>query len=299
MYIRATLSFKQIFKKNALPILLLFAYCFLIFRLYDYRGMEKLDIPMSISTVLGFAVSLLLGFRTSEAYDRWWEARKIWGAIVNDSRTFARQLIGYVHDSSKQPEVYELINLNIAWCYALKNALRKTEVLEEAKPFVNSNDLEFISKHNNIPNALLLVMVKRLGQLKASNSITNYEFVELDLTLKRHCDQMGMAERIKNTVFPAHYRFFTHLGILLFIMMLPFGMLKSTGMFMILITILVYSFFTTLEHIAHTLQDPFSDRGSDTPMSSICNTIEINLKQMMNNPQLPKKVEASDRGILM
>lgn len=271
----------------------------MIYRLYDYRGIEALDIPMSISTVLGFAVSLLLGFRTGEAYDRWWEARKIWGAIVNDSRTFTRQLMGYLGTESHSKEVKELSYYNIAFNYALKNSLRGVDVSEEIKPFLSNNDFNEVISHQNVPNAILLLMERKIHQLKKKEAITNYEFVELDKTIKRFCDHMGKCERINNTIFPVHYRYFTHVGIIIYIMMLPFGMLQSTGYFMIPLVTVIYFFFVTLERIAFTLQDPFMNRGSDTPMSSICSTIEINLKQMLGETDLPEKVGMNDSGAIM
>jgi len=299
MYSKPKISLARIFRKNYKELIAVLLYTFFIFRLYDYRGIEALDIPMSISTVLGFAVSLLLGFRTGESYDRWWEARKIWGAIVNDSRTLTRQLMGFVDQENNMMEIQEIAYCNIAFDYALKNSLRKLDVSEEIKPFLSSEDFNEVIKQQNVPNAILLIMEQKLNRLKRSNSVTNYEFVELDKTLKRLCDHMGKCERINNTIFPVHYRYFTHVGIIVYIMMLPFGMLKSTGYFMIPIVTLIFFFFTTLEGIAFRLQDPFMNRGSDTPMSTICRTIEINVKQMLGNSDIPDKIEMTDSGAIM
>ena len=136
MYVRPKISIRKNLLKSYKPLIALLLYTTLIYRLFDYRGITSLDIPMSISTVLGFAVSLLLGFRTGEAYDRWWEARKIWGAIVNDSRTLTRQLIGYV-DEKNQLIIKEISFATIAFNGALKNSLRDLDVKEEIRPFLN------------------------------------------------------------------------------------------------------------------------------------------------------------------
>ena len=156
-----------------------------------------------------------------------------------------------------------------------------------------------VMNHANVPNAILTLMEKKIRNLKSKEIITNYEFVELDKTLKRYCDNMGMCERINNTIFPVHYRYFSYVGIVIFIMMLPFGMLKSTDVFMIPIVVIVFFFFTTIERIAHTLQDPFKNRGSDTPMGSLCRTIEINLKQMIGEGNVPEKLGQDEHGAIM
>jgi len=123
--------------------------------------------------------------------------------------------------------------------------------------------------------------------------------VSLDHTLKNLCDHMGKAERIKNTVFPTQYRSYTHRGLIIFTIMLPYGMLFSTGPFTILICILVSFFFFMLENIAYFLQDPFKNRESDIPMSALCRTIEINLKELVEDDNIPELLKPDSRGVLM
>ena len=109
----------------------------------------------------------------------------------------------------------------------------------------------------------------------------------------------GKAERIKNTVFPTQYRTYTHIGLIFFMLMLPFGMLLSTGPFVILICFLVSLFFFMLEAIAIYLQDPFQNRPSDIPMTALCRTIEINLLELVEASQIPESLKPDARGILM
>lgn len=270
-----------------------------IYFAYSEFGYEKLDIKMSIATVLGFAVALLLGFRTTSAYGRWWEARKIWGGVVNDSRTLVRQMIGYTGGDVIIPEAKQMANYQIAWCNALKRSLRGLDPMEGLAQYLNDNELNYIKSKNNKPNEILKLMSTLLAKLKAEQKIDTYQMVSLDQTLKNLCDHMGKAERIKNTVFPTQYRSYTHRGLIIFTVMLPYGMLFSTGPFVILICILVSFFFNMLENIAYYLQDPFMNRGSDIPMSALCRTIEINLKELVEETDIPVPLAPDKQGVLM
>jgi putative membrane protein len=120
MYTKNTRSLSTLLKTFGPQFLWYGPYVTLVYYFYEHLGYENIDIKMSIATVLGFTVALLLGFRTSSAYDRWWEARKIWGGIVNDSRTLVRQVIGFTGGSQIIPEAKQMANYQIAWCNALK-----------------------------------------------------------------------------------------------------------------------------------------------------------------------------------
>ena len=297
MYTRPTYSIKILLRHVTRPLVLIILYSGVVYYTYAHLDVEEIDIPLSISTVLGFAVSLLLGFRTSAAYDRWWEARKIWGAIVNDSRSFARQIITYAKGDKE--EIQRLSKLVIAWCYALKNGLRGLDPMPEIVPYLHEEDLRALKNHQNKHNGLLLIMEQRLAFLRKNETIDTFQWMSMDELMRRFSDSMGKCERIKNTVFPVQYRVFTHTGIFIYMVMLPFGMLKSTGPFVIPITATVMFFFRFLELIAHYLQNPFRNKESDTPMSSLCRTIEINILQMLGEDDVPEALKPDDKGVLM
>ncbi len=299
MYTRKTRSFSVLFRNFGPQFLWYAPYVSAVYYFYEYLGYENIDIKMSIATVLGFAVALLLGFRTSSAYDRWWEARKIWGGIVNDSRTLVRQVISFTGGEEIIPEAKQLADYQIAWCNALKNSLRNLDPLEGLDSFLNADELEYIKSKNNKPNEILKFMNALLAKLKGEGKIDSYQMVALDQTIKHLCDHMGKAERIKNTVFPTQYRSYTHRGLIIFTVMLPYGMLFSTGPFVILICVLVSFFFHMLENIAYFLQDPFMNRDSDIPMSALCRTIEINLKELVEDPDVPEPLQPDEKGVLM
>lgn len=298
MYTYPRYTLQPLIKHLWHKFLLYLAYLGGLYYFYNHLNVKVLDLSMAISTVLGVSVSLLLAFRTAAAYERWWEARKIWGGIVNDSRTIVRQLIGFTSAGGEiLPEVKELAHLQIAWCKALNSSLRKLDPLEGLTNHLCAVTFNELKHHDNVPNTLLNIMEIRLSKLHQQGMINTYQFVAIDETIKSLCDEMGMCERIKNTVFPVQYSVYTRHGIILFIIMLPFGMLESTGPFVIVISFLVAFFFAMIETIAHYLNDPFESKDSDIPMTTLCNTIEINLLQVIDASELPPKAKPGPNGI--
>jgi putative membrane protein len=299
MYTKKTSSVHFLIKSFGKQFLWYVPYVTAVYFAYKHFGYKNIDIKMSIATVLGFAVALLLGFRISASYDRWWEARKIWGGIVNDSRTLIRQLISFIGGSVISNETKQMANYQIAWSYSLKNSLRNLDPLENLDKYLTKDEIDYIRTKNNKPNEILKMMSSLLAKLKETGEIDSFQMVAIDGTIKHLCDDMGMAERINKTVFPTHYRSYIHRGIIIFTIMLPFGMLYSTGPFVILICVLVSFFFFMLENIAYFLQDPFMNRASDIPMTALCRTIEINLLELVENENIPNEIQADKRGILM
>lgn len=298
MYTQKTRSFNLLFKSFGKQLAWYLPYVIAVYVAYEYLGYKNLDIKMSIATVLAFAVALLMGFRTSASYDRWWEARKIWGGIVNDSRTLIRQIISFAGDDAKD-ETRKMSNYQIAWCNSLKNSLRDLDPIEGLDPYLSRKEIAHLKMVNNKPNEILKMMSKLLADLKKVDKIDSFQMVAIDQTLKNLCDQMGKAERINNTVFPMRYISYIHKGLIIFTIMLPFGMLYSTGPFVILICVLVSFFFFMLENIAFSLQDPFMNRDSDIPMSALCRTIEINLLELIGAENIPEPIKPDKNGVLM
>lgn len=298
MYTRKISSFKFLFKSYGKQLLWYGPYVTAIYVAYAVFNIKSLDITMSIATVLGFAVALLMGFRISASYDRWWEARKIWGGVVNDSRTLIRQIIsfsgGSITDEAKQMAMYQ-----IAWCYSLKNSLRNLDPLENLDMFLTKQEIDQIRTKNNKPNEILMMENNLLSKLKKEEQIDSFQMVSMDQTIKDLCNEMGRAERIKNTVFPTQYRSYIHRGMIIFTVMLPYGMLYSTGPFVIVICIVVSFFFFMLENIAYFLQNPFTNSASDISMTALCRTIEINLLELVEEENIPAEIKPNKRGILM
>ena len=263
--------------------------------------LENYQLPVAVVAIPGTVIALLLAFRTNSCYGRWWEARILWGAIVNDSRTWVRQLMAFLsplQDSPEQElEIRVMAYRQIAWCYALTRSLRQQDPLTDAEPFLAPSEVEELQSDHNVPNALLLNQAQLLRELHDQGKLETYEFVELERTLTRLTDSMGGCERIKNTTFPTSYSLLVNRLIYLFIIYLPFGLaaMPAVGLFLTAVTLALA--FLVIDRVADFLQDPFENRPSDTPMQSLSRTIEINIKQMLGETELPEKLTPAN-GVL-
>lgn len=245
------------------------------------------DMPIAIPAFLGTAISVILSFKLNQSYDRWWEARKIWGSIVNDSRTFVLQLQAYlsVHENE---DIRKITNRQIAWCFSLTNALRGLDSLENLNQYLSEDELEIIRKQTNKPLAILQLNNEHIRTLKNASKLDIFSQIQLNTTLSNFSNYMGMSERIKNTVFPATYRLFLHLFIYLFIITLSISLRDIQSYFEIPLLMVISSVFFLLEKSATHMQDPFSNRPTDTAMTTISTTIAINLKELIKDKDIPE-----------
>ncbi|MEJ2881001.1 bestrophin family protein [Pedobacter sp. GR22-6] len=250
-------------------------------------------IPIVIPTFLGTAISVVLSFKLSQSYDRWWEARKIWGSIVNDSRNLVLQLIAFVA-LGNQETIKRIALRQIAWCYSLAESLRGHDPLSASWQFMTDEEISRVAPHVNKPLALLRHHTEDLKTLHHQGSMGQYEHVQLNRTVTALTNWMGMAERIKSTVFPATYRLFLHLIIYVFIVTLSISLRDLESYIEIPLLMVVAAFFFLLERTATHLQDPFSDRPTDTAMSAIATNIEINIKQLLDLEQVPQPRQPDD-----
>jgi putative membrane protein len=257
---------------------------------YQYH-LEDFHFPLAIVAVLGTVIGLLLAFRTNSSYDRWWEARTLWGAIVNDSRTWARQLLEFTPsenlDEAKKEKLKTMAYRQIAWCYALSRSLRKQKPDHELSCFLDSTEINRYGASHNVPNDLLLTQAGELQKLYRDGSLELFQFIELEKTLTRLTDSMGGCERIKNTRFPESYSLLVHLLIYVFVLFLPFGLVEVPALGLVVTSLFLAFSFLLIERVSVYLQDPFSNRSSDTPMLALSRTIEINIKQMLGDDEIP------------
>ena len=259
--------------------------------LYVTNRYEELlpEMPLTIPAFIGTAISILLSFKLSQSYDRWWEARKIWGAIVNDSRSFVIQLQSLTSKGNEE-KIKKMAFRQIAWCYSLGQSLRELNPTDNLDGLISEEDLKEIKKHKNKPLALLQLNASDIKQLKETNQLDIFSQLQLDNTLVRLCDAQGKAERIKTTVFPVTYRLFLHAIIYLFVVTLAIA-LRIDGLFEIPLLVTISSAFFLLEKTATHMQDPFENRPTDTAMTAIAKTIEINIKQLLKETEVPKTNE--------
>ena len=245
--------------------------------------------------VLGTAISLILAFRTNQAYGRWWEARKVWGAIVNDSRSWARQVLTFMVAPEQEEAAIQikqtLIYQQIAWVYALGRSLRKQNPLQDMEPLISGYSINQIKDSQNIPNEILLLQAQALKHARQEGWLDDYTYVQLDETLVKLCDSMGKCERIKNTVFPSVYSLLVHIFIFLFIILTALGASSPLDWVSGGIMVVVGIIYFLIERSAIHMQDPFEDRPTDTPVTALARTIDINLRQMMRDENLPEKAQ--------
>lgn len=261
-------------------------YAIVVGILDHYTILKNINVSMSITGLLGTVISLLLAFRTSQSYERWWEARVVWGAIVNDSRTLVRQFSSFLSsDHSQGSFVKDFAERHIVWCFALVSHLRRVSNTDRVELYLKQKNISA----ENVPNKLLSQHSEDLSTALKSGLLNDYQHIQLDSTTVRLCDSLGKCERIKNTVFPKSYSLLIHFIIYTFVTLLPFA-LKDEGVIVeILLTIFIPSVFIAIEKTSILMQDPFENTPLDTPMTTLSTTIERNIQEMIGIP-LPKRI---------
>jgi putative membrane protein len=248
------------------------------------------NMPINVPAFLGTAISVLISFKLSQSYERWWEARKIWGTIVNESRTFTLQLQSFIVPGNDDV-IRQLAHRQIAWCFCLGQSLRGLDPLENLGKYISEKDIKNISTQNNKPLALLQLNSLQIAELKNNGKMDIFSQVHISKTLTNFSTAMGMAERIKSTIFPIPYRVFLHLMIYLFVITLSISLGVVKPVFEIPILVIISSGFFLLEKTATLLQDPFENKPTDTAMTTIATNIEINIKQLLKETEIPKPLK--------
>ena len=287
MLLKKRIPLSYIFNKVKFELLYVFIIGLLVYYITTSFRAVIPEMPLGIPAFLGTAISVLLSFKLNQSYDRWWEARKIWGSIVNDSRSFVLQLQSFVN-KSRQADIKILAYRHIAWCYSLSQALRGQDGSKGLEKFLSTEDLQHISKHNNKHLAILQLNSLHVADLREQEQLHIFSHVQINNTLVNFSNAMGMAERIKSTVFPATYRYFLHLTIYLFLITLSISLRDIESYFEIPLLMVISAAFFLLEKTASHLEDPFSNLPTDTAMTTISTTIEINIKQLLNEQDVPQ-----------
>lgn len=260
-------------------ILLIIIYASIITTIDLFTYLQMITIPLSITTVTGTIVALLLAFRTAQSYDRWWEARKVWGEIVNDSRTLIRQVKQYLPDHGSDNTISDFAQRQIIWCNALSESLRKQPFSFKVQSYLESKNI----KANNIPSKLLSKHSEHLKEASKSLGLDPIKETQIESTISRLTDSMGKCERIKNTVFPRSYSSLIHVLIYVLASLLPFGLEDIFPFTEIAIAIIIPVILLAVEETAIIMQDPFENRPTDIPMTALSNTIENNIMEIITD----------------
>ncbi len=328
MYVGKTFDLHLIWhfaRRNLLRTFLVSVLACFLYKIIGWRWLGISFIPIA---TIGTAVAFYVGFKNNQAYDRLWEARKLWGSITNTSRSFAAMLIAVVPDKTIQKE---FLYRHISWINILRLQLRKTipwatsgEHLHQTflsekheleqfdagvkKIFTEGGKMEYfemLNKRTNIANHLLKKQIHDLGQLKKKGMIDDFEHSDLVKQIVELINFQGGCERIKSTPLYRQYSIFSRIFVVLFISLLPFGLMNEMdklGVYGVWLTVpfslLISWVFYTMEQIGEFSENPFDNALNDVPLSAICTTIETDVKEFLGDDNFPKKAAPVENVLL-
>lgn len=245
---------------------------------------RKVTLPSMPLTLLGSALVVLTSFRNSSAYNRWWEARTLWGALVNSSRSFARQVLTLVEDDDGiNPVKAVLLRRHVAYVKCLSAHLKGTNCGEEVRSLIPRDEYERRHDTNNFPNDLLNASAALLAKEYAAGRLDSIRLARLESTMVDISNCQGGMERIANTPLPYPYVAFPRLFITLFCVIVPIGLVETLGWFTPLASTVVGFMLLAIEKIGTDLQSPFSASEHEIQMVALCNNIERNLDSMLRD----------------
>lgn len=240
-----------------------------------FKNLKYFESLLSVYSLVGFVISLLLVFRTNTAYDRWWEGRKKWGALVNDTRNLAIKICTMV--SNKKTHGY-FSRAIPNFVFAAKEHLREGVKFEELEG--SAEEIELLKSKSHVPNAIVQGMYAELQQLKSAGEITQEDFITIDHNLNAFLDSLGACERIKNTPIPFSYSLFIKKFIFVFVTTIPLGFIPLFGYGTIIIAMFLFYILVSMEILAEEIEDPFGEDASDLPTDELCEKIRENVKEI-------------------
>lgn len=252
--------------------------CYLIL---DYLKLPDISFHPSIAmhSLLGIVLGLFLVFRTNSAYDRWWEGRKLLGALVNSTRNMALKLNGYISRESHEDRDW-FAKMIPNFVYATKDSLRRGVLLNDLEP-VSETFIEELKKYKHKPNRLSAMLYEKVNGMYKAGQLTGDQLITLDKELKDFIDIMGACERIRNTPIPYSYMMYIKKFIFIYIITLPFGFVTDSGYFTILIVLLVTFVLMSVELIAEEIEDPFGYDLNDLPTDELALKIKENVREIL------------------
>jgi putative membrane protein len=222
--------------------------------------------------MLGFVISLLLVFRTNTAYDRWWEGRKIWGSLVNNSRNLALKLSAILTEESDRAFFRKIIP---SYAAILNKHLKDEETSRQLFEDV------IIEHHKHRPNQIAKILFQKINDLYNSKKITGDQLIILNHEIQSLTDICGACERIKNTPIPYSYSSFLKKFIFFYVMTLPFGYVFNLGYYVIPVVVFIFYVLASLELIAEEIEDPFGNDANDLPTKKIAENIKRHVEELL------------------
>ncbi len=252
----------------------------------------KITIAPLPFSVVGVALSIFLAFRNNAAYDRYWEGRKLWGGLVNASRSFGRQvttlLVAPPGEAAEARALQQaLLYRQMAYVNALRALLRGDEVTGEQAPLLAEPERVAVAALENPPLAILQRHARDLATAAARGWLSDRRHLVIDATLTELTALQGGCERLKRTPIPAAYGFFARTFVRAFCVLLPLAMIEQLGVVTIAASLAVAFVFLVLDRIGDIIQDPFSTNFNGLPLSAICRTIEVDLRRQLGETEVP------------
>lgn len=305
--------------------------------LYQVIGLKWLCLPWAVVALLGTATAFTVGFKNTQTYNRAWEARQIWGSILNSSRMWAVMCRDFINNNPAITQL--LVYRHFAWLTAFRYQLREPrawetrtksynkdysqfyDIPEELTPmeavlpqYLSPEELQYILSSKNKTVQILALQSQTLKQALDNKEIDMLQFIEFERMIKEFYDHQGKSERIKNYPYPRQFASSNTNFVRLFSIMLPFGMLREfdklnesiTEGFMkgnmvwlvVPFSILISWVFTTLDQIGEGTENPFEGSANDVPISQMSRTIERDMREILGETQLPPPLQPKNNIIL-
>lgn len=326
MYIRRRFNFFRTIRFLIPVIIGMSIWATVVTAAFKHWQCTWLAIPALPVSILGTAVSFYLGFKGNSAYGRLWEARKIWGGIINSSRTWGTHVTGLVADASAHQE---LLYRHVAWLAALRIRLRRPKPWEHRKPlndkyrkiygtfdtsdermaelmapFLDEEELSWLMGRKNQATQLLYLQSQHLKRLFEAGQIDDFRHMELVGLIEEFFTLQGKCERIKNFPLPRQYATANHWFILCFLALIPLALLGTffsanlPVWLTIPVSVLLSWIFYTWDVVVDFSENPFEGLINDIPMDALSRTIEIDLRDMLGESDLPPAVEAIEDTLM-
>lgn len=262
------------------PLVVLFIWDVIVTITYYTLPFKAPSLPL---TLFGSVLALLIGFRDNSAYQRWWEGRVLWGAMINASRSLSREARNFLPVDEAHDLRRSIVIRQIAYVNALRCQLRRQPVDEQVLKFLSRGEAEPALARTNIANGLLDGTGRRIDDARRAGWIDTIQQTRMEATMVDIANAQGGMERLKNTPLPNQYRFFPTLFTHIFCILLPIGLVETLGFATPLGSTVAGLMFLAVLQIGDDLVDPFANTVHDVPLTAMCRTIEIDLLQSIGD----------------